>query len=200
MEDYSSLFAALGALAIFLVIIIIAWAVFYYVGMWKLYVKAGKPGWAAIVPFYNDWVFITEMAGLKWWWFLIACAGTIASLIQSESVQILSSLFSIASLVASFVAAYNIGAKVGKPNDVGNAILLTLFGGIIYPIMGYSKNTVWNANVPVSENGIFDKDKVVTPANPGQPTDVQPQVIPAEQVQQMPVESPVQSEEPKDGE
>jgi hypothetical protein len=28
-------------------------AVFYIFCMWKIFVKAGKPGWAAIVPIYN---------------------------------------------------------------------------------------------------------------------------------------------------
>ena len=26
------------------------------IAAWKLYAKAGKPGWAAIIPFYNIWV------------------------------------------------------------------------------------------------------------------------------------------------
>ena len=179
-DGLEGLLVGLGVFIIFVLIILIAYLVFYYIGMWKLYVKAGKPGWACIVPFYNNWVFYTEMAGLKWWWFLLAIAGSIVT-------QFLSTIASLCGLVASFVAAYNVGAKVGKPNDVGNAVLLTLFGGILYPIMGYSKTTVWNANVPVSENGIFDKDKVVTPAATQQPANpsVQPTVIPAEEVQKM---------------
>ena len=186
-DGLEGLLVGLGVFIIFVLIILIAFLVFYYIGMWKLYVKAGKPGWACIVPFYNNWVFYTEMAGLKWWWFLLAIAGSIVSLITNEDTQFLSTIASLCGLVASFVAAYNVGAKVGKPNDVGNAVLLTLFGGILYPIMGYSKTTVWNANVPVSENGIFDKDKVVTPAAPQQPANpsVQPTVIPAEEVQKM---------------
>ena len=39
-------------------------------GAWKTFVKAGKPGWAAIVPFYNFWVMI-QIAGKPWWWFIL---------------------------------------------------------------------------------------------------------------------------------
>ena len=35
-------------------------------GMWKTFVKAGKPGWASIVPIYNVIVML-EIAGLPLW-------------------------------------------------------------------------------------------------------------------------------------
>ena len=31
----------------------LAFAVLAIVAMWKIFEKAGKPGWAAIIPFYN---------------------------------------------------------------------------------------------------------------------------------------------------
>ncbi len=40
------------------------------VGLWKLFTKAGKPGWASIVPIYNTIVMI-EMAGKPLWWILL---------------------------------------------------------------------------------------------------------------------------------
>jgi hypothetical protein len=38
--------------------------------MWKMFVKAGKPGWAAIIPIYNTIVLI-EIVGKPIWWFLL---------------------------------------------------------------------------------------------------------------------------------
>ncbi len=40
------------------------------VGLWKLFTKAGKPGWASIIPIYNTIVMI-EMAGKPLWWILL---------------------------------------------------------------------------------------------------------------------------------
>jgi hypothetical protein len=40
------------------------------VGMWKAFAKAGKPGWAAIVPIYNNIVQL-EIAGRPAWWVLL---------------------------------------------------------------------------------------------------------------------------------
>lgn len=36
------------------------------VGMWKMFVKAGKPGWAAIVPFYNLYCLYDMSFGNGW--------------------------------------------------------------------------------------------------------------------------------------
>ena len=38
--------------------------------VWKVFAKAGKPGWAAIVPIYNTIVMI-EIAGKPLWWFVL---------------------------------------------------------------------------------------------------------------------------------
>ena len=39
-------------------------------GLWKTFVKAGKPGWAAIVPIYNV-IVVLEIAGKPLWWILL---------------------------------------------------------------------------------------------------------------------------------
>ena len=38
--------------------------------MWKLYEKAGKPGWAAIVPIYNL-IVLLEIVGKPVWWIVL---------------------------------------------------------------------------------------------------------------------------------
>ena len=44
--------------------------VFYIIVMWIIFEKAKKPGWAAIIPFYNVIVML-DIAGLDWWHILI---------------------------------------------------------------------------------------------------------------------------------
>ena len=34
--------------------------VFKLVALWKLYVKAGQPGWASIVPIYNMYIWFFD--------------------------------------------------------------------------------------------------------------------------------------------
>ncbi len=39
-------------------------------GLWKIFDKAGKPGWAAIVPFYNIYLLV-EIVGRDILWFVL---------------------------------------------------------------------------------------------------------------------------------
>ena len=39
-------------------------------GFWKTFTKAGKPGWAAIIPIYNV-VVLLQIAGRPVWWILL---------------------------------------------------------------------------------------------------------------------------------
>ncbi len=51
--------------------------------MWKVFVKAGQPGWAAIVPLYNIYV-MTQIAGRPAWWivlFFIPVVSIVAAII-----------------------------------------------------------------------------------------------------------------------
>uniref|UniRef100_A0A7C4XTI7 Signal peptidase I n=1 Tax=candidate division WWE3 bacterium TaxID=2053526 RepID=A0A7C4XTI7_UNCKA len=40
------------------------------ISKWRLYNKAGFPGWACLVPFYNDYVLV-RVAGFSGWYFPI---------------------------------------------------------------------------------------------------------------------------------
>ena len=40
------------------------------IGMWKIFEKANKPGWAVIIPIYNIVVFL-EIIGESPWWIIL---------------------------------------------------------------------------------------------------------------------------------
>jgi hypothetical protein len=74
MENYDANSA--GALAGFAAIIgvliipiIIIWVIMI-ISHWKIYEKAGKPGWAAIIPIYNI-IVLLEIIGKPVWWILL---------------------------------------------------------------------------------------------------------------------------------
>lgn len=68
--------AFVGGFVVFLVILCIALAAFMIVSYWKLFQKAGQPGWAAIVPVYN---FVVELkiANMSPWYAFILLASFI---------------------------------------------------------------------------------------------------------------------------
>ncbi len=54
-------FSGIVSLVICLVIII---------GLWKVFTKAGQPGWAAIIPIFNLYI-LCKIAGRPGWWVLL---------------------------------------------------------------------------------------------------------------------------------
>lgn len=38
--------------------------------LWKIFIKADHPGWAAVIPFYNIYVFL-QVAGKPGWWLIL---------------------------------------------------------------------------------------------------------------------------------
>lgn len=61
----------------------LAIAVLGIVAMWKIFTKAGEPGWAAIIPFYNLYVLfkITWGSGWKFLLLLIPIANIVIAII-----------------------------------------------------------------------------------------------------------------------
>lgn len=61
---------AAGILMVYWVIVLVI-AVVCLVGMWKMFVKAGKPGWGAIIPFYNTYCLFEMSFGTGWLFLLL---------------------------------------------------------------------------------------------------------------------------------
>jgi hypothetical protein len=109
--DSSGLLACMGVYWLFYLVII----VLYIAGMWALFQKAGRPGWAAIVPFYNTWVLM-EVAGRPGWWFFLL-------------------LIPFVNIVIWIIVCLDVATSFGK--GVGFGIGLLLLGFIFYPILGF---------------------------------------------------------------
>lgn len=62
--DYgASSSAGLGAGLMIYNLVILAFVIVSIVAMWKVYSKAGRLGWAAIVPFYSEYVLFDVVYG-----------------------------------------------------------------------------------------------------------------------------------------
>lgn len=134
----------LGFLGIGLIFVCLGLFVAYFIGLWKLFQKAGYQGWEAIIPFYNNWILV-EISGLAWWYALIIILSSIGIATPFPF------LIPLASIVANFFVCYNLSLKFHK--DVGFAILMTFFPMIMIPLIGFSKSYQYDKNVVVSENG-----------------------------------------------
>lgn len=97
-------------LFIFLVSILII------VACWKIFNKAGKPGWACIVPIYNLYVFV-QIAGKPGWWLVLL-------------------LIPFVNFIISIILYIEIAKKFGKGAGFGIGMVLLPF--IFFPILAFS--------------------------------------------------------------
>lgn len=119
LQDYQNLQpdpVMSGALIVFYAVII----VLYVVAMWKVYTKAGKPGWAALVPIYNIYVLL-QIIGRPGWWLLLY-------------------LIPFVNIIISLITAMDLAKVFGKSGLFG-VFLLWLFSFIGYPILAFGKTT-----------------------------------------------------------
>ena len=161
-EFFENLTGGLLIFALIVFLIAIAALVVIIIGEVKLFKKAGKPGWAAIVPFYSTYVLV-EIAGLNWWYFLIAISGAIFNIL---GIKGLGTLTWLASGAVNFFIFYNLGKKF-KQNPITYGILGIFFSGIIAAILGFSKNMQYDNSVVVSPNGpVDDKNRTTSSSEP----------------------------------
>ncbi|WP_426583827.1 DUF5684 domain-containing protein [Mucilaginibacter sp. R-33] len=68
MENYPS--PGLGSIPTVVIVIYLAIFILTAAAAWKVFVKAGKPGWAVLIPIYN-YIVLCEIVGKPIWWFLL---------------------------------------------------------------------------------------------------------------------------------
>jgi len=96
-------------------ILSIVWAVIMIIAMWRVFEKAGRPGWAAIIPIYNIYVLL-KVAGWSGWWLLVLCI---------PLVNVLVSIF----------ITYDLAKVFGK--GFGYFLGLWFFSFIFLPMLGF---------------------------------------------------------------
>ena len=118
MNDSSSgaVAADIGLIGI---VIWLAVIVFIIVAMWKVFTKAGQPGWGAIIPIYNAYL-LCKIAGKPGWWLLLM-------------------FVPIVNIVIAVMVALGISANFGKGG--GFAVGLLLLPIVFYPILGFGDAT-----------------------------------------------------------
>ncbi len=86
------------------------------IGWWKMFEKAGEPGWAAIIPIFNI-IVLLKIAGRPVWWVVLY-------------------LVPIANIIVAIVVAIDIAKAFGQ-SAVFGFFLNFLLGGIGYLILGF---------------------------------------------------------------
>jgi len=125
--DGGGIFAGI-MLAVWLVFILAVYVV-TVIGLWKMYVKAGKPGWAAIIPIYNWWVWV-EMIGRPRWWFWVYLAAVLLAWIP-----LVGFVLAIVIFVIYLMGCLDMAKCFGRGTGTGIGLWLVPF--VFAPILGF---------------------------------------------------------------
>ncbi len=106
---------AAGPVGMLIMVVYFALIVVVVAGMWKTFAKAGKPGWACLVPIYNMIVML-EIAGKPLWWIILL-------------------LVPCVNVVMIIILCIAIAERFGKGPGFGIGLAFLPF--IFYPILGF---------------------------------------------------------------
>ena len=90
-------------------------ALLVIVAMWKVFTKAGQPGWASIIPIYNLYIWC-KIVGRSGWWVLLM-------------------LIPFVNFIIMIILCIDLAKSFGK--GAGFGIGLALLGFIFLPILGF---------------------------------------------------------------
>ena len=96
-------------------VLVLGMFIFIIASLWKVFTKAGQPGWASIVPIYNL-VVLLKIAGKPTWWLVLF-------------------IVPIVSFVIAIVLGIAIAERFGK--SAGFSVGLTLLSFVFYPILAF---------------------------------------------------------------
>ncbi len=143
MNEYGSGGVAAG-IGTGMVILYLAVIAILVIGMWKVFEKAGKPGWAAIVPIYNFIVLIEIVGKPMIWvlWLLIPCVNFVF-----------------------IIWLYNLVSKSFGKSE-GFTVGMILFPYIFWPILGFGDAKYLGPSAAEAQNGGFGNNPFNNPNNP----------------------------------
>ena len=115
-----------GGLTGILVIVYIAIIVFEIAALWKVFVKAGQSGWAAIIPIYNLYILL-KVIGRPSWWLLLLVIGVIVPFVGW-----------IVLIVIGIIIAIDLAKSFAKSSGFGVGLFFLNF--IFIPILGFGES------------------------------------------------------------
>ena len=108
-----------------LLVFYLVFAIFYIVAGWKVFVKAGEPGWGIFVPIYNLYL-ICKISGRPEWWLILF-------------------FVPLVNVVIALIIAMDIAKAFSKSSGFGIGLWLLSF--IFVPILGFGSATYTRPSV-----------------------------------------------------
>lgn len=158
LEIYTSNQAELPSWVIGVYVAVLIFSLICY---WRIYTKAGEPGWASIVPIYNFYVWCRMIRKPKLFTYFILCFGgfLLGSFLVAVSPA-LSGIITVISGIALMVFAIQMihGLSKAFGQDVGFTLGLIFLSIIFLPLLAFGNYSyVLNDETPAaSDSGVLD--------------------------------------------
>ena len=106
---------AAGAGAAIGLLVPLALGILMIVSLWKVFTKAGKPGWASIIPIYNM-IVLLEIVGKPVWWIILM-------------------MIPLVNFIVVVLVFLELARRFGKSELFGVGLLL--LGVVFFPILAF---------------------------------------------------------------
>ncbi|MFO1062259.1 MAG: DUF5684 domain-containing protein [Pirellulales bacterium] len=117
-DDAAAALAGLFVMMMILAVVTLPLSIFIIATWWKVYTKAGKPGWASLIPIYGTIVFL-EIVGRPIWWVVLT-------------------LIPCVNFVVIIILFIDLAKSFGK--DVAFAVGMILLGIVFLPILAFGNS------------------------------------------------------------
>jgi uncharacterized membrane protein YhaH (DUF805 family) len=104
-----------GAAGVLSTLVFLALFVLVLAGFWKVFTKAGQPGWVCIIPIVNIY-FLLKVAGRPGWWLILF-------------------FIPFVNFIISIVVSHDISRSFGR--GIGTTVGLVLVPFVFYPVLGF---------------------------------------------------------------
>lgn len=95
------------------------------VGLAKMFMKAGRQWWEAIIPIYSTYVLL-KIIDRPWWWLLLL-------------------LIPFINIIFAVIVSIDLAKAFGR--GVGTGLLIIFFPFVMYPLMGFSDSYTYTKPV-----------------------------------------------------
>ena len=122
---------------------------FFMACYWKVFSKAGQPGWAAFVPIYNV-VVLLQIVGRPGWWFFLLCIPFVNAIV-------------------GIIVVLDLAKSYGKDNAFAAGLII--LGPIFLPILAFGSAEYQGPAALAGDAAAGGGDAGGAPVDAGEPAD-----------------------------
>jgi len=132
----------LGGSLILLILIGIAWGIVNLIAYWRVFSKAGEPGWKVLIPIYNVYTEFkftwSKQAFLLWVLLLVVGSGLESAFTDNGLISSIGNILYLLGCIVTILSYHKLSVAFG--HGIGFTIGLILLQPIFIMILGFGSS------------------------------------------------------------